>query len=102
MAVQDQNLILLLEQLFFGRTIEIQQPLQVTVLGTDFGATIVGVQSDAQQNIAASALDLARQTAVNAGTTGRVEPGQRTANLTTGNTFNISNTMASRMTGGGY
>lgn len=94
MASQDPELTILLEQLFFGRTVEIVQPLQVTVLGTDFGASVVASESTGEQNLAASALDLARQTEVRNG-----DVASRTANTTTAR---LSTGPTSRIMGGGY
>lgn len=94
----DPELSLLLEQLFFGRTVEITQPLQVTALGTDFGASVVGVQSSGESNLAASALDLARQTSIRNSPTITGATPTSTGNVTTG----ISNSMVGRMMSGGY
>lgn len=100
MASQDPELTLMLEQLFFGRTIEVSQPLQVTVLGTDFGATVVRTQGNGEQNLAASALDLARQTETrNMGVgSNPIDVNSRTSMETT---MNIGSTNP-RIMGGGY
>ena len=94
----DPELSLLLEQLFFGRTMEITQPLQVTTLGTDFGASVVGVQNAGESNLAASALDLARQTSVRNSPTLSGATTNNIGNIPSG----ISNSVIGRMTGGGY
>jgi hypothetical protein len=92
MDSQDPELKILLEHLFFGRTIEVTQPLQVTVLGTDFGASVLASESTGEQNLAASALDLARQTETRIG-----DSSNRTANIT--QTMPIR-TSSSRIMGG--
>lgn len=97
----DPELSFLLEQLFFGRTLEITQPLQVTVLGTDFGSSITSTQGSQTSNLAASALDLAVQTSArNSSFTRNVTT--NTPNTTSNFTNGLGNTMFGNRSGGGY